>query len=75
MTNYLATPQSLCASWEESHLVMEPPSLTLFFTLQVAFNQDKIFPTPEPAPFRLTRAIVDGWALLVVMLSQKVSDV
>ena len=62
-------------SWEESHLVMEPPNLTLFFTLQVAFNQDKISPTPEPAPFRLTRAIVDGWALLVVMLSQKVSDV
>ena len=68
MTNYLAPPQSLCASWEESHLVMEPPNLTLFFTLQVAFNQDKIFPTPEPAPFRLTRAIVDGWALLVVMV-------
>lgn len=75
MTNYLAPQQSLCASWEEKHLVMEPPNLTLFFTLQVAFNQDKIFPTPEPAPFRLTRAIVDGWALLVVMLSQKVSDV
>ena len=71
MTNCLAPQQSLCASLEEKHLVMEPPNLTLFFTLQVAFNQDKIFPTPELAPFRLTRAIVDGWALLVVMVSSE----
>ena len=71
MTNCLAPQQSLCASLEEKHLVMEPPNLTLFFTLQLAFNQDKIFPTPEPAPFRLTRAIVDGWALLVVMVSSE----